>query len=82
MEATARDMRYKTHSLFDLLSRGDSVVITYRGRKAAILSPYKDGGAPYRIHVKNHPFFGSAPSAGESVTDIIDRLRGGRFDDI
>lgn len=82
MEATALDMRYKTHSLFDMLSRGDSVVITYRGRKAAILSPYKDDNAPLNPCVRNHPFFGSAPSSGESVTAIIDRLRGDRFDDI
>lgn len=82
MLATARDMRYKTHILFDSLSRGDSVIITYRGRKAAVLAPYQDEGAKDSLHVTNHPFFGSSPDSDQSVDSVIDSLRGGRFDDI
>lgn len=82
MLATARDMRYKTHILFDSLSRGDSVIITYRGRKTAVLAPYQDAGGKDSLRVRNHPFFGSAPISDQSVDSVIDSLRGGRFDDI
>ena len=82
MLATARDMRYKTHILFDSLSRGDSVIITYRGRKTAVLAPYQDAGEKDSLRVRNHPFFGSVPVSDQSVDSVIDSLRGGRFDDI
>lgn len=82
MVATALDMRYKTHDLLASLSRGARVIITYRGKKAGILSPYRDEKPAVCGRVRNHPFFASALDDTTSVDAMVDRLRGGRFDDI
>lgn len=37
--ATARDLRQKTAALLDQVRRGQEVVITYRGRRIAVLAP-------------------------------------------
>ncbi len=84
MTATTLDMRYKTRELLDSLARGTSVIITYRGRKTGILSPYSEKDEDKFAHVTAHPFFGSAipGSAAKSVEDEMDALRGGRFNDL
>lgn len=82
MVATALDMRYRTHELLASLARGVNVIITYRGKRAGILSPYKEEKPTGCGHVRNHPFFASATDDGASVNDVVDRLRKGRFDDI
>lgn len=80
MTATTLDMRYRTHDLFESLSRGIEIVITYRGKKAGILSPYRETMSKCPVHVVDHPFFGSASDETAGVNEIIDSLRGGRFD--
>ncbi len=83
MVATALDMRYKTHDLMASLARGVQVIITYRGKKAGILSPYKENNSSARHgHVGAHPFFASSAEHARSVDEEMDMLRGGRFDDI
>ena len=37
--ATARDLRQKTSELLDDVRRGREVVITYRGKRIAVLAP-------------------------------------------
>ncbi|HAM57644.1 MAG TPA: type II toxin-antitoxin system prevent-host-death family antitoxin [Candidatus Rokubacteria bacterium] len=37
--ATAKDLRQKTSALLDTVSRGQEVIITYRGKRIAVLSP-------------------------------------------
>ena len=37
--ATARDLRQKTSALLDTVRRGQEVVITYRGKRIAVLAP-------------------------------------------
>ena len=46
MTATTLDLRYRTHDLLASLARGVRVVITYRGQKAGILSPYTEDAEP------------------------------------
>ncbi len=82
MTATTLDMRYKTHDLFESLSRGIEIIITYRGKKAAILSPYRETISECPAHVVDHPFFGSASNETSSVNETIDALRGSRYDDL
>ena len=82
MVATALDMRYRTHDLLASLARGVQVIITYRGKRAGILSPYREEKAADCGHVRNHPFFASVKDDGTSVDEIVDKLRKGRFDDI
>ena len=81
MVATTLDMRYKTRELLDSIARGVQVIITYRGKKTCVLSPYKETLAVAYGSVSNHPFFASAVGESESVEDKMDVLRGGRFDD-
>ncbi len=84
MTATTLDLRYRTHDLLASLARGVEVIITYRGRKAGILSPYtKKTDAPDAgRRVCDHPYFGSAIHATRSVEEEMDVLRGGRFNDL
>lgn len=37
--ATAKDLRQKTSTLLDSVRRGQEVVITYRGKRVAVLAP-------------------------------------------
>lgn len=37
--ATAKDLRLKTSTLLDTVRRGQEVVITYRGKRIAVLAP-------------------------------------------
>ena len=39
--ATAKDLRQKTAALLEEVRRGQSVVITYRGKSIAVLAPVK-----------------------------------------
>ena len=57
-------------------------VITYRGKRTGILSPYREEKSAECGHVRNHPFFASAADDGVSVDDVVDGLRKGRFDGI
>lgn len=40
MKATAKDLRFNSKELLDTVSRGEEVVITYRGKPCAKLVPY------------------------------------------
>ena len=84
MTATTLDLRYRTHDLLASLARGVRVVITYRGQKAGILSPYtEEADVPVAgLRVCDHPYFGSATQTTRSVEEEMDALRGGRFDDL
>lgn len=42
MKATAKELRFHSKDLLDAVSRGDSVVITFRGKPCAKLVPYED----------------------------------------
>ena len=42
MEATAKDLRFNSKELINAVSRGEEVVITFRGRPCAKLIPYND----------------------------------------
>jgi prevent-host-death family protein len=41
MKATAKDLRFHSKELLETVSRGEEVVITYRGKPCAKLVPYK-----------------------------------------
>ena len=82
MVATTLDMRYKTRELLDSIARGVEVIITYRGKKTCVLSPYKETSVSDCGAVRNHPFFASAAGESGSVEDKMNVLRGGRFDDL
>ena len=80
MTATTLDLRYRTHDLLASLARGVEVIITYRGRKVGILSPYtkKTDVLDAGRRASDHPYFGSSAQVPQSVEEEIDVLRGGR----
>ncbi len=43
MKATAKELRFSSKELLDAVSRGESVVITFRGKPCAKLVPYEEG---------------------------------------
>jgi antitoxin (DNA-binding transcriptional repressor) of toxin-antitoxin stability system len=42
MTVTAKDLQFNISMLFDLLSKGEEVLITYRGKAKAKLIPYSE----------------------------------------
>jgi prevent-host-death family protein len=42
MKSTAKDLRFNTKGLLDAVSRGEEVVITFRGKPCAKLVPYRE----------------------------------------
>ena len=42
MEATAKDLRFNSKELINAVSRGEEVVITFRGKPCAKLIPYNN----------------------------------------
>jgi len=72
MQATAKDLRFHTKELLESISRGEEVVITYRGKPHAKL-------VPIYSEVENDNTIN--PLRGiwnEDVNAYIDELRKGR----
>ncbi len=42
MKATAKDLRFNVKELLDTVTRGEEVIITYRGKPRAKLIPFED----------------------------------------
>lgn len=42
MKATAKDLRFHSSKLLDAVTRGEEVVITFRGKPCAKLIPFKE----------------------------------------
>ncbi len=77
MEATAKDLRFHSKKLIDSVSRGEEVVITYRGKPCAKLVPYHEP----ETGREKHELFGmwKDNDAAENVDEYVRNLRKGRF---
>ncbi len=77
MNATAKDLRFHSRELLDTVSRGEEVVITYRGKPCAKLVPI----AGREKSTTANPLFGIWKDDDESrnVDDYVRNLRKGRF---
>ncbi len=42
MQATAKDLRFNVKELLNVISRGEEIIITYRGKLRAKLIPFED----------------------------------------
>lgn len=77
MQATAKDLRFHTKEILESISRGEEVVITYRGKPHARLIPFRTEEEndlsinPLRGMWKDH-------KESEDVYAYIDKLRKGR----
>lgn len=76
MEATTKDLRLHTRELIAATDRGEQVIITYRGKPRAMLTPVTEKSDSARRATRN-PAFGLWADAQctESVDEQVRRLR-------
>jgi len=80
MKATIVDLRYKMNDVLKALDRNEQVTVFYRGKIKGTLIPT---GKKSKIKISDHPFFGMSSHNNEkSVQDVMDNLRGSRYNDI
>jgi len=82
MEATTKDLRLHTKALMAATSRGEEVIISYRGKRRAKLVRLEDQP---RTRVDANPLFGlwADSETGLSVEEQVRRLRAPRsFNDV
>ena len=83
MNATTLDLRYMTREVLSSLDRGESVVITFRGKPRGVIAPYRETTATeVKSSIMDHPFIGMWTGSGTTVDDEMNRLRGGRCNDL
>ena len=78
MRASAKELRSKSHELLEAVSRGEEVVITYRGKARARIIPYKKTKDP---RIGKHALFGMWADNIQmaDVDRYVRDLRKGRF---
>ena len=78
MLATAKDLRFHSKNLLDAVSRGEEVIITYRGKPCAKLGPLNEA---HKTESLDDPLFGIWKNHQEvkDVKKYIRKLREGRF---
>lgn len=77
MKATAKDLRVRSKELPNTVSRGEEVIIIYRGKPCAKLVPFETSRNGEKENLlfgmwKDHP-------AVENVDAYVRKLRKGRF---
>ena len=74
MIVSAKDLRFKISMLFDVLTKGEDITITYRGTPKAKLVPYD---AP-NDDKKDDTMFGLWEDQTEDVDTLVRNMREGR----
>jgi len=74
MTVTAKDLRFNISMLFDVLSKGEDILITYRGKAKAKLIPYNDSPSDK----KTDTIFGMWQDREEDVDTMVRNMRKGR----
>jgi len=76
MEITARDLRFHTAEIFDILSKGEDIIITYRGKARAKLIGIN------QKKKKEDIAFGMWSDRDEDVESMVRQMRKGRSFDL
>ncbi len=79
MNASVVDLRYKMNEVLNALERRESVNILYHGKVKGIIVPPEQKQA---IKASKHALFGMIASQNETVDNVMEKLRGGRYRDI
>jgi prevent-host-death family protein len=80
MKATAKDLRIHSKELLDVVSKGEDVVITFRGKPCAKLVAYEQTDQPADKENKNDLFgIWADRTEIESVDEYVRNLRKSRF---
>jgi len=74
MTVTAKDLRFNVSMLFNVLGKGEDILITYRGKAKAKLIPYDEPND----EPKNDKMFGMWKDRDESVDEMLRGMRAGR----
>lgn len=74
MTVTAKDLRFNISMLFDVLSKGEDVLITYRGKAKAKLISYNDSSN----EEKTDSIFGMWKDREDDVDTMVRNMRQGR----
>ena len=74
MTVTAKDLRFNISMLFDVLGKGEDVLITYRGKAKAKLIAYDDVSSDE----KTETIFGMWQDREEDVDTMVRNMRKGR----
>ncbi len=76
MKASALDLRYRMNEVLKALDRRERVSLLYHGKVKGAIVPIGGKGT---VRTPDHPFFGMGATEEDSVTAVMDRLRGGRY---
>jgi len=77
MKATAKDLRFHSKELLDTVSRGEEIIITFRGKPCAKLIPYRDQS---KVIAENELFgIWKDNDRIQDVDEYIRGLRKGRY---
>jgi len=79
MDATVVDLRYKMKEILKALERREPVNIKYHGKVKGVITPV---GSEKPGKISEHPFFGMNKDEKVPVAEQVDRLRGGRYNDL
>ncbi len=74
MVVSAKDLRFKISMLFDVLTKGEDITITYRGKPKAKLISFDDS----ENNEKSDAMFGMWKEREEDVNDMVRNMRQGR----
>jgi antitoxin (DNA-binding transcriptional repressor) of toxin-antitoxin stability system len=74
MTVTAKDLRFNISMLFDMLSKGEDILITYRGKAKAKLVSYVEPSNEEKTDI----IFGMWQDKEESVDTMVRNMRQGR----
>jgi hypothetical protein len=77
MEASVVDLRYKMKDVLEALERREAVRILYHGQVKGTIVPVSNTRKTKMI---DHPFFGMKKGQQISVPELMESLRGKRYD--
>ena len=74
MVVSAKDLRFKISMLFDVLTKGEDIIITYRGKPKAKLVSFEEPGSAEKSDV----LFGIWKDRTEDIDTLVRNMREGR----
>lgn len=78
MVVSAKDLRFKISMLFDVLTKGEDITITYRGKPKARLVSFEEPESDE----KSDALFGIWKDQKNNVDEVVRNMRQGRNFDL
>jgi prevent-host-death family protein len=81
MIATARDLRFHAKEILEATMRGESVIVTLRGKPAAKMIPFpvKEISAAYKVQNKLFGMWKDRTDLGDPAAHVRDFRKGRQF---